>query len=357
MISNEKYVPILKCKAGEFIALDKLPEDLKDEIVPIADLVPIQNKKSFVEHIQSSIGYIQTWGNERLLYIDGYMIQDTDLVIGRKKYMEYIFNELRKSKHNVIPVISNISNPEYIKQVNNIAEKDKRGVCLRIFGNREININDEIERMIPRIGLKINQIDLLIDLQSVEILSVNEILNWQKVIFSILIYPSNWRSLVLSGSNFPINLSKLTANQIHLITRKHWLAWNELHNNKDIDRYPSYSDYGISHPLMSEVEGIPNASASIRYTHEKEYFIYRGRGTRQHGFEQFFDLSESLINSEEFYGEEHCAGDKYISVCGTDKEKTGSLKTWRWVGTCHHLTVVVNQLRQFWRDFKAERTS
>lgn len=357
MIAQEKYVPILKCKAGEFIALAKLPDSLKDEIVPIADLVPIQNKKSFVEHIKSSIGYILTWGNERLLYIDGYMIQDTDLVIGRKKYMEYIFHELRKTNYNVIPVVSNISNLEYLNQVKYIIEKDKRGVCLRIFCDREININDEIERILPRINLNINQIDLLIDLQSVEILSVDEILKWQKAIFSNLVYQSNWRSLVLSGSNFPINLSKLTANQIHIIPRKHWLAWSKLLRDKNIDRYPSYSDYGISHPWMSEVEGIPNASASIRYTHEKEYFIYRGSGTRQHGFEQFFDLSESLINSEEFSGDEHCAGDKYISVCGTDKEKTGSLKTWRWVGTCHHLTVVVNQLRQFWRDFNAERTS
>jgi hypothetical protein len=357
MIAQEKYVPILKCKKGEFIALNKLPDNLKDEIIPIADLVPVQNKKSFVEHIKSSVGYIRTWGAERLLYIDGYMLQDTDLAIGRKKYMEYIFDELRRSKNNVIPVVSNISNLEYLNQVKYIIEKDEKGVCVRIFCDREMNINDEIESTIQRLNLNINQIDLLIDLQSVEILKVDEILNWQKVTFSNLVYPSSWRSLVLSGSNFPINLSKLTANQIHPIPRKHWLAWKRLFRNKDIERLPSYSDYGISHPLMSAFEGIPNASASIRYTHENEYYIYRGRGTRQHGFEQFFDLSESLINSEEFYGDEHCAGDKYISVCGTDKKKPGSLTIWRWVGSCHHLTVAVNQLRQFWRDFNAERTS
>lgn len=228
MIDKEKYVPILKCKAGEFIALDKLSEDLKDEIIPIADLVPVQNKKSFVEHIKSSIGYIKSWGNERLLYIDGYMLQDTDLTIGRKKYMEYIFDELRKNKNNVIPVVSNISNLEYLKQVKNIIEKDEKSVCVRIFCDREMNINDEIESTIQRLNLNINQIDLLIDLQSVEILSIDEILNWQKIIFSNLVYQSNWRSLVLAGSNFPINLTKLTANQIHPIPRKHWLAWKQL---------------------------------------------------------------------------------------------------------------------------------
>lgn len=357
MIDREKYVPILKCKAGEFIALAKLPDSLKNETVPIADLVPVHNKKSFVEHIKSSIGYIKSWGNERLLYIDGYMLQDTDLTMGRKKYMEYIFDELRKNGNNVIPVVSNISNLEYLEQVKNIIEKDGKGVCLRVFVNRELNINDEIERTIQRLGININQIDLLIDLQSVENLKIEEIYTWQKDILLNLVYSSSWRSLFLAGSSFPINLIKLSANQIHIIPRKHWLAWKQLINKKEIERIPTYSDYGISHPLIAEVEGIPNASASIRYTYESEYYIYRGSGTRQQGFEQFYDLSESLMNSNEFYGTEHCAGDRYINICGTKKEKPGSLKTWRWVGTCHHLTVVINQLRQFWRDFNAKQIS
>lgn len=71
MIPQDKYVPLLKCKKGEFVALKYLPETLRLEIVPVADLVPTPNNKSFEEHINSSIGYIQTWPNEKQLYIDG----------------------------------------------------------------------------------------------------------------------------------------------------------------------------------------------------------------------------------------------------------------------------------------------
>lgn len=39
MIPQDKYVPLLKCKAGEFLAPNKLPDNLKDGIGPIADLV------------------------------------------------------------------------------------------------------------------------------------------------------------------------------------------------------------------------------------------------------------------------------------------------------------------------------
>jgi hypothetical protein len=357
MIDQKKYVPLLKCKAGEFIALNKLPDNLKDEIVPIVDIVPIGYKKSFESHINSSIGYVQSWDTQRLIYIDGYMLQNKDELIGRKRYLEYVFDELRKSKQNVIPVISNISNPEYVKQVNKIIEKDKRGVCLRIFVDREININDEIESILPRINLRINQIDLLIDLRSLEVLTVKEIYEWQKIILTNLIQKSKWRSLVITGGNFPINLTELKADQIHLIQRKHWISWSQLFRDKNIDRYPSYSDYGISHPKMSEVEGIPNASASIRYTHENEYFVYRGKGTRQHGYEQFYEIAEALVNSSAYFGIEHCYGDEFIHRCGIEKKVKGRLLDWRAVGTNHHITVVVNQLRQFWRDFNATRTS
>lgn len=357
MIPQNKYVPLLKCKAGEFIALNKLPDNLKDEIVPVVDLVPVAQGKTFVEHINSSIGYIKTWPNQRLLYVDGYVIQSFNNLFGRKRFLEYIFDELRKKNYNVIPVIGNNSITEYINQINRIIITDKKGVCLRVFCNRQSNLNDDIENILTRIDSRIEDIDLLIDLRSLINLSVNEILEWQKSIVENLVHLSRWRSLILSGGNFPIDLTDYKADQIHIIERKHWLSWNLLFHDKNIERYPSYSDYGISHPLMSEVQGIPNASASIRYTHPNEYFIYRGKGTRQHGYEQFYEIAEALVNSTAYYGQEHCYGDEFIHKCGIEKKVKGRLLDWRAVGTNHHITVVVDQLRQFWRDFNAKRTS
>lgn len=52
MIPQDKYVSLLKCKAGEFIALNKLPDNLKDGIVRVADLVANPQKKR-ENHIRS----------------------------------------------------------------------------------------------------------------------------------------------------------------------------------------------------------------------------------------------------------------------------------------------------------------
>ncbi len=358
MVRQEQYVPILKCKDGELTALSKLSDDFKDSIVPIVDIVFDPNKK-FENHIKSTIGYLKKkWTKNKLIYIDGYMVQESELIFSGQHYMQYIFDELNNDDFNIIPVISNTTNSDYNEIIKNIIVKDQKGICVRIFRSGTRDINFELDNLLNYLGIEQSSVDLLLDLESVEDLTVNEIYEWALLNISSIKHISKYRSLIVSGGNFPINLIKLKADQIHIIQRKQWLAWQLLCNSSDIERFPTYSDYAISHPQISDYgEGVPNASASIRYTDESDYIIYRGKGTRQHSFEQFYSISESLINSEDYYGSDHCPGDKFIFKCGTEKEETGNLKTWRWVGTIHHLTVVVNQLLQFWRDFKVERTS
>lgn len=357
MISQKQYAPILKCKDGEFKALSKLSAAEKDQIVPIIDIVD-NPTKSFEDHITATIGYLNKWDTDRLLYIDGYMVQEGELVFSGQHYMKYIFDELNKSDFNIIPVISNTTNVDYNEVIKNILIEDQKGVCVRIFRSETRDINFELDTILNYLEIDQSSVDLLLDLESVDDLTINEIFEWSVQKISEIKHLAKYRSLIVSGGNFPINLVKLKADQVHIIPRKQWLAWQRICNSSDIERYPTYSDYAISHPQMSEFgEGIPNASASIRYTHESDYVIYRGKGTRQHSFDQFFSISESLINSDDYYGNDHCLGDDFIYKCGTDKKKPGSLTTWRWVGTIHHLTVVVNQLLQFWRDFKVVRTS
>lgn len=356
MISPNQYVPILKCKAGEFMALAKLSPDVRDELIPIFDIVPPGGKK-FVDHIEDSLKYLRRWDKTKLFYIDGYMVQDI-IYSPRIHAMEYLFRVLSREGFKVLPVINSVTNREYNSAVKQIITNNNSGLCLRIFRNPIEKMNNDIDQFLNFLELTPSSIDLVIDMR--ELYSLNtEAINRQTInILQNISYLNNWRSLVLTGGSFPIDLVELKADQIHPLERVEWMNWKQLITNNEIDRIPAYSDYGISHPLISETGiGIPNASASIRYTCENEFSVYRGRGTRQKGFKQFNVLSETLINSNEYYGAGHCEGDKYINTNGTIKLKPGSLTTWRWVGTCHHLTVVSNQLRQFFRNLSAERTS
>ncbi|MBU0561593.1 MAG: beta family protein [Bacteroidetes bacterium] len=58
MIRKEQYAPILKGKQGEFIALSKLPDSIKDTIVPIVEIVFNPGNK-FENHIKATVGYLK----------------------------------------------------------------------------------------------------------------------------------------------------------------------------------------------------------------------------------------------------------------------------------------------------------
>jgi hypothetical protein len=366
MISQKQYVPILKGKMGEFSALNILAPEVKNAIVPIIDIVTPPNtkkmsllspKKKLETHLETTVKYFSKyWGKSSKIYVDCYMLQSYSIL--GKHPIELLFNSFLSENLNTIPVISNITDFNYNNAVKNIINKEKKGVALRIFRKKALDVASEIHDLHSFLDIDPSQIDLVIDLRSLEEFSLSKARLVTLNIVSEIPNLSKWRSFILAGGNFPVDLTDITADQVFPLPRTEWQLWKSLILKNDLDRIPTYSDYAISHPRIVEIDSEHvNASASIRYTHEEDFFIYRGKGTRQHGYEQFYDISESLINSSEFYGASHCYGDQFISTCATEKKRKGNLTDWRRVGTNHHITVVVNQLLQFWRDFKVVRTS
>ncbi|HET54716.1 MAG TPA: hypothetical protein ENN33_05810 [Ignavibacteria bacterium] len=364
MISRDKYAPILKGKYGEFTALSKLDDEIKQNIIPIVDLLqfvpqvvkdPKKKEKTFDDYVNTIIKYFSDkWDKERLIYIDCYMTDDEGLLENGIHPAKHLINNLIEKEFNVLPVFNNVVSLEYKQSIKELTEKIGKGTGLRIYDITVERINNEIEESLSFLNLAPNQIDLIIDLRSLIDSDTQNKIEFVTDIFDNLRYLSRWRSVVLAGGNFPIDLTDLAPNEVHALERKAWSVWNGLINTAELERIPAFSDYAISHPKMSEFESdYPNASASIRYTHKENFYVYRGRGTRQRGFEQFYDISETLINSPHFYSIEHCKGCEFIYECGNDKTSTGNLMKWRWVGTAHHITVVVNQLRQFFRDLSA----
>lgn len=363
MIDKDKYVPILKGKYGEFTALSKLDNEIKQNIIPIVDLLQFvpqvvkdlkKKEKPFDDYVNTIIKYFNDmWEKERSIYIDFYLFDNDKKMRDGTHPINYIFGSLLKEEYNVIPVLHSSLNEKTKNIIVNLISQIKKGACLRIPIDSKTELNTKIDKLLKDFDQKPTNIDLVLDLQNPTFPSFTKLTEFVENKINELKYIEEWRSLILSGSIFPIDLSKIKADIVEPIPRSIWLLWNELQKRNKLPRIPTFSDYCISHFLMSKTTGIPNASASIRYTHEKNFYIYRGRGTRERGYKQFFDVSESLINGSHFYGIEHCKGCEFIHKCGTKKDKPGSLTTWRWVGTAHHITVVVNQLRQFFRDLSA----
>lgn len=90
------------------------------------------------------------------------------------------------------------------------------------------------------------------------------------------------------------------------------------------------------------------ASASIRYTLEKEWLLIKGKSTKViRAGKQFPDLAHELVYGKfrsRFYGSDHCNGCQLSKAAADGASRLGSPGVWRLLGTIHHLSVVTQAL-------------
>ncbi len=365
MIPNNKYVPILKGKSGEFRALNNLPSEIKDAIVPIIDLVKFtpqsskytqgKRQQTFDDYVNAIIKYFRIrWEYNRLIYIDGYLLNKNKKLSNGYSPLKFIFDTLLNENYLAIPVFHIEQSDNRKNEIKVLSKKINKGIALRVPFNNGSGLDKVIKEAINFLEIYPTKIDLIIDLQDLSSVDIKKYETLVSNEINQLENLGNYRSLVLAGGTFPRDLQKIPADSLRTIPRNMWNCWRNIVDTKELKRLPSYADYCISHRLMAETNGAPpNPSASIRYTHENKFYIYRGRGLKEYKHSQYYEEAEALLNSKHFYGRHHCVGDEFIFKCGTEKKKPGSPEKWRWVGTAHHITVVVNQLRQFFRDLSA----
>lgn len=156
-----------------------------------------------------------------------------------------------------------------------------------------------------------------------------------------------WSSVTLASGSFPENLSEYLVGA-HLVERIEWNVW--LAVKEGVGRQVNYGDYTTIHPNPVE-EGLDprtmNPSASVRYTHEGNWLLLRGEGTRNRGgrgFAQFQDHANRLILCPEYRGQHFSAGDERIARIARGDDGAGNLETWVTIGVNHHIAEIAGQL-------------
>lgn len=350
---NMLYVPILKGKAGELSALKELSNDAKSKILPVIeipevpwDFVNERYAKTTSNHVKGFIKkFVECYGVSYPVIIDASSL-DHDMGDG-EIVIDHILTSLHERGIEAIPVIQLSDRDIYLDSVKPHF-KDVRRACLRITFD-DINDRDleaDIDELLGKVDLGYGDIDLLIDFKDLAADQEKIYSNVAKASINNSI-PNilDYNSLSIAMTSFPENLSGHGADTMVEIPRAEWAVWKSILSSPKLKRKPIYGDYGISSSEMQSIDPrIMVMSANIRYTHEETWVIVKGRNVKKHTFEQFYDLSEKIVDSDFFYGEDFSWGDKTIKEKADKKGGTGNATTWREVGTNHHITVVVNQV-------------
>lgn len=264
----------------------------------------------------------------------------------------FIFDELRGMKCQAMPVTGLLRDIEYQREIKAASTKDKKGICLRITIEQAAKgtLKTEIDSLLSTLEIKPSDIDLILDLDAPNFVPLDGFRMVIQAIVSKLPYLNNWRTFTLLGTSFPETMGGIKKG-VETVPRHEWQLYKMLVNGlrKARLRLPSFGDYAINHPKVLELDMRKvKPSATIGYTVDNHWYIVKGKNVRDYGFEQYHELSKKVFAARYYCGSTFSWGDDYIQECANRHGKTGSLMTWRQVGTNHHIEKVIRDIASFY---------
>ncbi len=340
------YVPVLKAKRGEKAALRSIAPACRQQITPLIEVVERKNGKSLDNHLQTAFEHLA----ESLSTYERCFIDPRELSADGPPAISQVYQRASLAEIAFTPV-TGISRLADIREA---LRYRAHGLAVRLtradFESGELTAR--IATFLMEQSLEPGEVDLIIDLGTVEDLIVEGVAALAASFLDAVPVHHEWRTLTLSACAFPLSMGIVDRHSHDVIERSEWRAWRDhLHARRaTLRRLPSFSDCAIQHP--SGVEGfdprIMAISAAIRYTLSDEWLLIKGESTRSvPPSAQFPRLATRLVYgqlSQHFAGMNHCAGCLGIKQAADGFSGYGSAEVWRRLGTIHHVSTVIQGL-------------
>ncbi len=354
MFNHRHYVPILKWKMGEYQALSRLTDPVKDRLTPLLEIPPVgfdhetgQDRESADAHLGDFGRRLKSKWQARPCFVDLKWLPAHTRMAGGGHCVEAVFAASRAENCVTIPVVSFASDPAFIASVATIIRIDRRGVCLRV-GMLDFDrpaLSADIEVLLRRLGVTWAETDLVVDFGTPNFIPYAAFVRTVPTLLGLLPSINRWRTVTLAGTSYPQSVAAL-APPFQIIPRHEWVAYRTFVGMLGREsRIPTFGDYGVAHPDLVELDmRMIKPFAKLRYTIDDAWHVGRGTPVRTHGFGQYQQMCQTLVAQHYFSGAGFSAGDAHIAGCAAGTVATGNLSTWVWVSTNRHLTKVVADL-------------
>ncbi len=353
-ITPYHYVPVLRWRAGEYRALEKLDDVQKEFVVPLIEVLEPdfdfetnQPAKDIDSHLASFADRLKKHWDWHPALLDGSQLNASTRMRDGTHPMAFLFAEARAKHTTLIPMTGLARDTDYQSAVGAIVAADGRGLALRcsLDEARDPDLDTAVGAVLASMGIGIDTLDILLDLGSPAFEPQDQLI---AIIIAALggsATLQNARSVTVIATSFPGTLSALEG-PIHVVKRCEWLLYKALLQKLDNNtRRPGFGDYAISSiefPKgdMRYMRGSPN----VRYTIEDAWIIVKGKREKGGTKKTYVQLCEQLSKAEGFTAAGFSQGSAYIHGCKSGTENGGNTTTWKWVGTNHHITRVVHDL-------------
>lgn len=355
--NHKYYIPCLRWKMGEYQAISHLNNTIKNNLIPLIEVPEIGwdfEKNIEAKTLDAQIEpfpkrVLNKWG-QAPCFIDMHYIDFSKLMTDGTHAAKFIFDGLREKNCFAIPTIYLDSDNTYQKEIKLILEKDKMGVCLRMFIEQasKQTLKKDIDTLLKNLEIQLDEIHLILDIGAPNFIPLVGFAKLIRKIVNDIPRLNDWKTFSIIGTSFPKSMGGIERG-ITILPRHEWILYKEI--IKDFSRQelrlPTFGDYVINHPSISEIDmRLIKPAAVIRYTIDDMWCIIKGKNIREN-HEEYRDLSKMLISTQYYFGPQFSYGDEFIEKCALNAEKLGNLTTWRTVGTNHHIEKIVLDVANF----------
>lgn len=344
-----KYLPILKWKQGERIALRNLKGDQWDGVVPLIELQPISAAPNFPSLQTALPDYLDKIAKDlaKALPEGTPCAIDTRYVsTGYTKQAQLLYAvslQLGKlTDRQVLPVITSALVQSEAAQLERIAERFDESIVRIDAPSVDVAQVQPIIELVKD-AFKKGAVHVVVDQFSL----VGK--DYKVVATAIKPYldeavASKSASVTIAGGSFPVNLIGFKQGTFD-IERVEWKVWKQICKGSayaDI----RYSDYCVTNPALSpEMDPAQmNPSVAIRYAADGHWRLFKAGGFKKGAPNQYMALCQLLLSDSVYTDPTYSYGDKCYADAASAKLGNGNPSSWRRDATNHHLVLTQRAL-------------
>jgi hypothetical protein len=335
------YVPILKAKEGELIALRQASTQTKANLTPLIELQPRETEALLAR----TIGQIRRGWTATLPFLAdvdrGHLISSPASAVDN---LRRLLVELSVQGFEVIPVTGLRRPILYYDMISDMMGETDNGICIRLQSSDWQDISSLEERVrdhLQNMSVQLSDVDLLLDYEAFLPSHLGTIVTSAMTTINSISDISLFRNLIMTATAFPSQACSQPYT-VYRFPRSELQAWVDLTTNPSIPRRPVFGDYTIVHPVLPDIDyrhGI-KVAPKVKYTTRHEWLCLRWDAR---DFANFRHVCDRLTGLSEFSGSGYSWGDTRIAQCATTGVQTGNPREWVSISVNHHLTLVATQ--------------
>ena len=241
------YVPILKGKKGEFLALKHASAEVQSQIRPVMEIVPDSEVATFCSQAMDSTpaGMVLTVDCGAL---SGMSSSRSDI----SGPMMRVGESLSQRQVAMCPVFRVTDTQKMLTEAAAVINWHEQGACLRVSSldfSQGLLEGEQIHTLLKVLHVGPEEIDLLVDAGSVQSEDIRQVRAGEVTESLKRLAPWPWRRICVAAGAFPFNLSGFPRGRATPVKREDALLWADV-TDKWQTRRLDFADFGVTHPRM-----------------------------------------------------------------------------------------------------------